>query len=417
MTAASGGTSVVGGVRTTVPRRALEQRLRVANVITRLSAGAGGITLRGALALDPDRYETTILAAENGTLLDRAEEAGLEVVRLRHMEIGRGIYPWADSRTYKELASQLAAGRFDIVHTHSAKAGGIGRLAARRVGVPTIVHSFHGFPFHEFQSPVVRLGLRAAERRLARITDYFLTDGTVVAAEAVRLGIAPPERIRAIASPVDEIPLASEATRREARRLLGVPVDAKVVGTAGRLEGQKAPLDMVKALASIGRRDIYVAWAGEGPLRAKVERLIARHGLQDRFLLLGERRDVPMLLPGFDVFAMSSLFEGLPCAVVEAMTCGVPVVATAVNSVPEIVISGKTGMVVKPGDAASLGRALEYVLDHPGEAARMADAARAHIGSRFRPEVLGQDLDEAYQIAVRISAAPVMSTAAAMAAS
>jgi glycosyltransferase involved in cell wall biosynthesis len=207
----------------------------------------------------------------------------------------------------------------------------------------------------------------------------------------------------------------SEATRREARRLLGVPVDAKVVGTAGRLEGQKAPLDMVKALASIGRRDIYVAWAGEGPLRAKVERLIARHELQDRFLLLGERKDVPMLLPGFDVFAMSSLFEGLPCAVVEAMTCGVPVVATAVNSVPEIVISGKTGMVVKPGDAASLGRALEYVLDHPGEAARMADAARAHIGSRFRPEVLGQDLDEAYQIAVRVSAVPVMSTAAAMA--
>ena len=415
MSASPGGTDVIGRGRATGTRASPARRIRVANVITGLHAGAGGITLRGALALDTDRYETAILAADGGTLLDRAEDAGLEVIRLGHMATGRGIYPGTDGRAFRELASHLSRGQFDIVHTHSAKAGGIGRLAARRVGVPTIVHSFHGFPFHDFQSPLVRFGLRTVERRLARMTDYFLTDGTVVAAEAVRLGIAPPERIRAIASPVDEIPPVSEATRRAARRLLGVPADANVVGTAGRLEGQKAPLDMVNALASIGRQDVYVAWAGDGSLRPKVERLIRRKGLGERFLLLGERNDVPTLLPGFDVFAMSSLFEGLPCAVVEAMSCGVPVVATAVNSVPEIVVSGKTGFVVKPGDPQSLGQALLYVLDHPGEAARMAAAAREHIGSKFRPEVLGRDLDEAYEIAMRVSAAPVVSTAAAVA--
>jgi glycosyltransferase involved in cell wall biosynthesis len=385
-------------------------------VITRLSAGAGGITLRGALALDPERYATTILAAEGGTLIDRAEEAGVEVIQLRYMSIGRGIYPRSDDRAFREVASHLAAGQFDLVHTHSAKAGALGRLAARRVGVPTVVHSFHGFPFHEFQSPVVRGALRTIERRLARLTDYFLTDGTVVAGEAVRLKLATPDRIRAIASPVDDIPPATETNRRESRRLLGVPADAKLVGTAGRLEAQKAPLDMVRAVAGMGRRDVYVVWAGDGPLRGKVERLIARNGLSDRFLLLGERKDVPTLLPGFDVFAMSSLFEGLPCAIVEAMTCGVPVVATAVNSVPEIVVPGKTGLVARPSDSTSLGRALAYLLDHPDEAARMAEAARAHIGDRFRPEVLGQDLDEAYKIAARLSSAPAVSPTVAVAA-
>ena len=187
------------------------RRVRVAQIVTTLTAGAGGITLRGALGLDPERFATTILAGESGRMAERAEQAGFEVVTVRALGPSRRVYPWADAPAYRELVSRLAAGRFDLVHTHSAKAGALGRLAARRAGVPVIVHSFHGFPFHEFQSPLVRRGLLTIERRLARFTDYFLTDGTVVASEAVRLKLAPPERIRAIASPIDAVPPVSEA--------------------------------------------------------------------------------------------------------------------------------------------------------------------------------------------------------------
>jgi glycosyltransferase involved in cell wall biosynthesis len=398
---------VVAGTRGASPGRVSgtpDRRLRVAQVVTRLSAGAGGITLRGALALDAGRYSTTIFAAEGGSLSDRAEEAGLRTVTLRHMSIGRGIYPRADGAAYRELVSHLEAGKFDLVHTHSAKAGALGRLAARRVGVPTVVHSFHGFPFHEFQSRLVRQGLLAIERRLAGITDYFLTDGTFVAAEAVRLGIASPERIRAIASPIDDgIPLVSEVTRQHARRLLNIPDGAKIVGTAARLESQKAPLDMVEAIAGLKRSDVYMVWLGDGPLRGEVERLAERRGVRGRFLLLGDRSDVAQLLPAFDVFAMSSLYEGLPCAVVEAMACGIPVVATAVNSVPEVVVPGRTGILARAGDPGSLARALAYILDHPAEASRMVHAARLHIGDRFSVEALGKDLTAAYEVALRDS--------------
>jgi glycosyltransferase involved in cell wall biosynthesis len=381
------------------------RRLRVAHINANFADGSGGITLREALALDQERYSSIIIAPEDGSLFDRAEEAGVEVIRLRRMRRGRRVYPWADAEALRELSAHLHEGKFDLVHTHAGRAGGVGRVAAHRVGGCAIVHTFHGFPFNEFQPRVVRRALQTFERRLGQITDYFLTDGTFVASEAVRLKIAPPERVRAVVSPIDGVPPFSKAARREARHLLGIPGGAKVVGTAARLAVQKAPLDMVRAIAALGRRDVYMVWLGDGALRAQTERLIEKEGLSDRFLLVGERDDVPRLLPAFDVFAISSRWEGLPCSVVEAMTCGIPVVATAVNSVPEVVISGKTGLLARPGDPASLSRALAYMLDHPAEAARMADAARINIGEQFRSDLLGQELMEVYDIALEFASA------------
>jgi glycosyltransferase involved in cell wall biosynthesis len=390
------------GSRTTPGYGEPTRALRIAQVITRLSAGAGGITLRGALALDQRAYATTILTSETGTLLDQARAAGLEVVELRRLATGRGIYPTDDRRAYLELVARLSDGNFDLVHTHSAKAGAIGRLAARRVGVPAVVHSFHGFPFHEFQPAPIRRALITIERRLGRLTDFFLTDGTMVAAEAVRLRLAPPDRIRAIASPIaDQIPPLSTTARQEAREMLGLPRGVPVVGTCARLDGQKAPLDMVRAIAALSRDDLFVVWCGDGPLRDETERAIASAGLSGRFMLLGERSDVLAILPAFDVFALSSLFEGLPCSLVEAMACGIPVVATAVNSVPEIVIAGQTGLLARPGDPDSLARSIAYMLEHPAEAAQMAVAARVHVGDRFRPDVHALDLIHAYGHALR----------------
>lgn len=371
----------------------------MAAVVTKFAAGAGGVALRGALALDRDRYSVTVFAADGGPLWERAERAGLGTVRLRHMSDTLGARE--DVRGVRELTALLGEGGFDVVHTHSAKAGGIGRMAARRAGVPAIVHTFHGFPFHRFQSFLRRRSYIWLERRLGRITDRFLAIGAEVAAEAIRLGISPPERIRVVASAIDrDVAPRSAATRARARRLLGLPPDAPVIGSVGRLDFQKCPEDLVRAVAMLKRRDVFTVWIGDGPFRPKVERLIARNGLTDRFLLLGERSDVPDLLPGLDVFAMSSLYEGIPCAVVEAMTCGIPVVANAVNAVPDVVISGQTGLLSRPGDPEALAGALRHLLDHPDRADLMARAARRHIGQRFDPAELGRDLDDVYRDAL-----------------
>jgi glycosyltransferase involved in cell wall biosynthesis len=157
---------------------------------------------------------------------------------------------------------------------------------------------------------------------------------------------------------------------------------------------------MVAAIEGIERSDAYCVWIGDGPERERVQRLIDRRGLGKRFLLVGERDDVAQILPALDVFALASHYEGLPCSIVEAMTCGIPVVATAVNAVPEVVIPGRTGLLVPPGEPRLLGHAIAYLLDHPDEGARMARAAREQLGDRFDPAVLGRDLSETYALAL-----------------
>jgi glycosyltransferase involved in cell wall biosynthesis len=347
------------------------------------------------------------MSADGGWLLDDAERGGLHVIRLEHMRPEIDLRE--DRRCVAELTEILGRGDFDLVHTHSAKAGGIGRIAARRAGVPSVVHTFHGFPFHAFQSWARRTAYIRAERRLGRSTDMFFAVGSETAAEAVRLRISPPERVRAIVSPVaDDVRPLTRTSRADARRLLHVPPGMRVIGSVGRLDHQKAPKDLVEAVRALPHPNVFTIWIGDGPLRRDVERLVEAEGMSDRFVLVGERDDVSRLLPAFDVFAMSSLYEGLPCAVVEAMLCGVPVVATAVNSVPEVVIPGRTGLLARPADPASLSSALAYLLDRPEEGARMAVAARELVGEGFTAEALGRELTEVYEGLFARSAHPAV---------
>ena len=380
-------------------------RRSVAVVVTRLQAGAGGVALRGALALDPERYETTIIAGggtgsadsdgSGDSMLDRAANAGMRVLTVP--ELVSPLAPATDARALRVLTGRLAEGGYDVVHTHSAKAGALGRIAAQRAGVPHVVHTFHGFPFHEFQSRPRRAAYVGIERYLSRFTDVFLAVGGAVAAEAVRRGIAAPDRVRVI-NPAIEIPEVpgGPAVRAAARRRLGVPVGCKVVGTVGRIDYQKAPECFIDAMAALNRPDVYVVWVGDGPMRRQLQARADRRGMQDRFRCLGHRDDVAELLPGFDVFVMASRYEGLPCSVAEAMTAGVPVVATAVNAVPDLVVAGETGLLAGPQRSGQLAAAVAYMLDEPAEAGRMAAAGRRLVLGRFTAESLATVLDSAY---------------------
>ena len=387
----------------------MTERLRVAQIVTRFMAGAGGVALRGALALDPDRYEVGFVIGSGDRLIQHARAAGFEVIVIERLRSEIALAD--DRRALAELKTLLRDGKYDVVHTHSSKAGALGRMAAHHADVPRIVHTYHGFPFHEFQSRLRRTAYMRIERSLGKITDAFLAVGPAVAAEAIRLRIAPPEQVRTIGVAVSTGPAPQAADRAEARRLLGIPPGMHVVGTVGRLDFQKAPDDFVNALAELGREDVYGVWIGDGPLRAKTQKLAARRGLAGRMAFLGERTDVNALLPGLDVFAMASRYEGLPCAIVEAMAAARPVVATAVNAVPNIVVAGETGLLVPPGRPELLSRALRHLIDNPAVAARLGAAGRAHLGAELAPAALGTILDETYRTppaAVRpVPAAPL----------
>ena len=373
----------------------VHRRTRVAQVITRFIAGAGGVALRGAMSLDPERFDVVFLTGPGGPLAERATAAGFEVLTLRHMR--PELAPADAYAGLREIHSLLEVGRFDVVHTHSTKAGALGRVAARAAQVPAIVHTFHGFPFHDFQSAARRTAYVNAERRLGRITDRFVGVSEAVAAEAVRRGIASPERMRVIPVSVEgRTVLKTAQSAARGRSLLGIPAGVMLIGTVGRIDLQKAPHHFVEAIANLARPDVHAVWIGDGPQRAEMDALIRRRGLAARVHLVGERADVPDLLPALDVFVMTSLYEGLPCAIVEAMRCGLPVVATAVNGVPELVVPGQTGLLVPAGRPHDVGAAVRQLLDNPALRRRMGDQAPIAVAGRFDAGGAGAALTALY---------------------
>ncbi len=366
---------------------------RVVTVITKLEGGAGALALRGVLGLDRVEFEQVIVTGSGGRLVEQAAAHGVEVVV--HPGLKPAIDLLSDLRATRWLAAAVADRRPDVVHTHCAKAGTIGRLAARRAGIRTIVHTYHGFPFHEFQWAARRRAYVEVERRLGRFTDVGLCVGTGVAVEAIRRGLIAPERVRTIGVPVDVRGRSRRpADVARARRRLGIADGDLIVGAVGRLTYQKAPEDFVAAISALRRPDVVGVWIGGGERAAATARLARAAG--QRVVLCGDRSDVADLLPAFDVFALPSRYEGLPTAIAEAMAIGVPVVATAVNAVADLVEPGVTGLLVPPERPDLMASAVRYLLDSPAEAARMARAARNRIGARYGVPALCAALATAY---------------------
>ena len=381
-------------------RAGLDQPLRVATVIARLEGGAGLLAWRGIQALDRQLFQPTVVTGSGEQLIEVAEDAGVEVIV--EPLLRPAIAPRSDLQALRRLELLLRRRGFDIAHTHCAKGGAIGRLAARRAGTPRIVHTYHGFPFHQFQSPARRQAYVAIERRLGRFTDVALCVGAGVAAEAVRRELIAPERVRTIGVVVDGPERARASThagqpeaRQRARLALGIPPEATVIGAVGRLTYQKAPEDFLTALEELNRPGVIGVWIGGGEAAEQISRR-ARRLRAGQVILAGDRADVLDLLPACDVFALPSWYEGLPTVVVEAMICGIPVVATAVNAVPDLVVPGETGLLVPPRRPALLAAAIRYLLDFPDVAERLAATARARLSNRYRATDLAESLLEAY---------------------
>lgn len=389
--------------RWVVPRSRLPEqpelpRTKVLHVITRFIAGSGGNTLLSAAGMDPERYETWVASMPGGPLWEQAEAAGVRTVRLRHMR--ERISPGQDLLACLELVRLLRRERFTVVHTHCSKAGLVARVAARLAGTPVVVHTFHIFAAHQGLSRRRRLVYLLLDRAVRRFADRYVAVSPRVAQEAVEQRLAPPGRIVVAPSAIelDELPTRPDPTVRQE---LGIPADAPIVGTVGRIVAQKRPLDFVRmcALVQAARPEARFVMVGDATLesagleeqtRAEAERL----GVP--VLFTGFRHDAPRIAAAFDVYVVTSLYEGLGRAVTEAMASGRPVVATAVNGVPDLVAPGATGLLAEPGDPASSARAVLWMLDHPEEAAAMGTCGRERVLTHFTPSVMCRVLDSVY---------------------
>ena len=368
-----------------------KRRTRVLHIITHLdNGGAQANTLLSVAGLDRGRYVVD-LAAGPGLLERQALASADRVVVLPYFR--RSLYSFGDLRAAAALVRLV--GDYDVVHTHGSKAGVLGRLAARMRRVPAVVHTVHGFPVHEYMPHLKRQLLLALERVAARCADRIVCVCDANVAEALSLGIARPEQVRVVVSgvPSEQVRAGSDGS---VRTELGIPTDAPVVGTITRLMEQKAPLDFVAAARRVIGADpqVHVVMVGGGPLRDQVAAAAA--GIP-RLHLLGFRNDVPDVLAMLDVVAFSSLWEGLGRALTEAVLAGKPVVATAVNGVPDLVVDGETGYLTRPGRPNELADRILDLLARPDRGAAMGLAGASRVAGRYDVEEMVAGLDQLYQ--------------------
>jgi glycosyltransferase involved in cell wall biosynthesis len=346
----------------------------VAHIITKLElGGAQQNTLFTVSHLNAARFRPLLITGEPG-LLDQEARALSGVEFHQVLSLKRPIRPIADLRALLALTLLLRRLRPLIVHTHNSKAGILGRWAARLAGVPIIIHSIHGFGFTRYQHPLVRRALIALERRTSRFTTRFFAVSKANRRLGIELGLFPADRCTVIRSGVDLH--AFRRTRVDTvakKRELGLEPGRPVVGMIAPLKPQKAPLDFVRlaGLVHRSRPDARFVLVGDGELRGAVEEEAARLGLSGMLLLTGWRRDIAELLRCFDLFVLTSLWEGLPRVYLEALASGVPVVGTRVDGAAEVIRDGVNGYLVEPGDVRGMADRVLDLLAHPHVAVRM----------------------------------------------
>ncbi len=376
-----------------LPAQPEPSRVRVLHVITRFTAGAGGNTLLSAAGMDPQRYEVWVAGCPGGDLWERARDSGVHTVELAGFT--EVISPVADIKVLRQLLRLIREVRPTIVHTHSAKGGFLGRLAASLSNVPVVIHTFHGFSVYPGMPAGRRRTYLLLERFVAKRAHAFAAVAPRVAWEAVELRLAAPGKVTVVPSAV-ELAHIENARPADLGTLLGLPGRGPIVGTVGRIDNQKQPLDFVRVAAAVQRHrpDVRFVMVGDGPLRVDVEREAARLGAS--VFLTGQRDDAPIIAAGFDAYLVTSAYEGLGRALTEALASARPVVATAVNGIPDLVHPGATGLLAEPGDIEGMASMLSWLLDHPAEAAAMGRAGQARVLGHFSPERMCADLDTLY---------------------
>jgi glycosyltransferase involved in cell wall biosynthesis len=382
-------------------------RVKLLRVIARLNVGGPALHVAYLTEGLADRgYDTTLvtgsLARGEESMSQVAENRGARIVMLPHL--ARDISPLNDALAVFRLAELIRKERPQILHTHTAKAGFVGRIAALLAGnarPPIVVHTFHGHVLRGYFNPFVTLGFRTLERWLASGTTKLIAVSPEVRDDLVRLGVAPQEKFAVIRLGIElgERVGGGDDVRRETRRQLGIGPDAFVVGWVGRMTAVKRTDDVLRAFRELLDRDVdaWLCLVGDGPDRAHMERRAHELGIARRCLFVGYQDDVAPYYEAIDALLLPSVNEGTPVSVIEALAAGRPAVATRVGGVPDVVRDGVDGFLSDVGDASTLADRLAELARDPERRAEMGREGREHVVQRYAVDRLVDDVDRLYR--------------------
>ena len=387
---------------TKTPVQARPGEIRVVRVFSRLNIGGPSIhVILLTAGLDKRGYRTRLVVGQEtpreGNMLSLAADKG---VRCEAMAgLGREIRPVADLRAFLGLVRLIRDFRPAIVHTHTAKAGLLGRLAARLAGVPVVIHTFHGHVLRGYFGPAPTAVFRRIERALGRLADALVAVSEAVKADLVELGVAERSRIRVVPLGLDLEPFTGPLPRGALRAAGRVPRDATLVGLVGRLVPIKDVPTLLACAAELRptHPGVHFALVGDGEEREALEARVRGMGLAETVHFFGWRQDTPAVYGDLDLVVNCSRNEGTPVALIEAMAAGRPVIATRVGGTPDLLGDDERGRLVPAGDPGSLAAAIRETLADPEAAGRRALAGRRHVLERHSASRLVDEVDALYR--------------------
>ncbi len=378
--------------------------MRVCHVITRLIiGGAQENTVLTCMGLAQRGHDVFLIAGPEtgpeGSLWDDARQAGCEVICLNSLR--RSIHPVLDMRARSELVEIFRELKPDIVHTHSSKAGILGRSAARKASSPIVVHTIHGMSFNRTQSALTRAAYRFLERRAATNSNAIVAVAQAMIDQAVEARIAPRDLFALIRSGMEtKHYFPSDSDKARLRVLWGYDDECVVVGTVARLFDNKGYEEIMQAMRlSVSRcPNLRFVWVGDGANRRQYESTLSEMGLRGkvRFEGLVAPQRVGELMRGFDMLVHASRWEGLPRAVVQALLTGVPVISFDNDGAPEVVKDGETGCLVPLGDCTRLAEAITYLAEKPDTRTRLGRRGREVCLEMFDWKRMTKEIETLY---------------------
>jgi glycosyltransferase involved in cell wall biosynthesis len=371
----------------------------VLRVITRLNVGGPAIqAVLLSARMDPDRFETLLVAGTESSTEGNMIELGRleEPPALRRVPVlGREISPLDDLRALGALVGLMREFRPDIVHTHLAKAGTLGRLAARIAGVRVVIHTYHGTVFRGYFGSLRSRLFLEIERAVARATTRLVAITPGQRRELIAMGIGSEATVVEIPLGLELAPFVDAPSRPEARATLGLTFDEPVIAIVARLVAIKDVGLFLQALARL-RSSPTALIVGDGEERARLEALAAALGVASRCRFLGWRRDVRSVYAAADVVVLTSRNEGSPVSIIEAMAAGRAVVCTDVGGVADVVTSGSSGVLVPYGDPDALAASIDGLLRDPDLRQRLGAEARRAVYPRYDVSRLVTDIAALY---------------------
>lgn len=374
--------------------------MRITHVITRLIiGGAQENTLSSVLGLrQKPELEVKLVSGPATGPEGSLESLDPELILVPHLV--RPVHPVRDLLALRELERLFRRTKPDVVHTHSGKAGVLGRMAAARAGVPVIVHTIHGPSFGSFQGAVPNFIFRAAELRAARVTTQFITVADAMTEQYLTAGIGRRDQYTKIFSGFNLAPYLSVQSDPALRAKLGMAADDVVIGTIARLFKLKGHDDLIAAAAEIVRRNPRVKFLliGDGEWRGRLEAKVRALGFEKHVVFAGliPPDEVPRYVGVMDALAHLSLREGLPRALPQALAAGKPVVAYDCDGAKEVCIDNKTGFLLQPGDLKGLIERLARLMEDAPLRERLGRAGREFVRERFSVEQMVDQLHSLY---------------------